>query len=363
MSICLLPRVGAFGQSDTIGESNNVLQTEVCRGFRQWASGGNQRQTEVCRTFPAPFRPTLEFTNNIQSSEKKACAFNIVGMWRSEATSETNPVFYGFGRDGLVTVYGHVPDALPQDFEMMASVGYKLDDPAAPKRIQFTARRGSDLFRSGTTSMEIVEYGDNGFTTLDAESGSRLRWDRVQTRLYFLTFAARIGAAQPDGAAFAMWTKLDGRKTEIEALGAYLAKDVKGKTGPVFGPIPAQLYNEFTTESEKKSDVMIRLELTEAEFERSHKVFETWEKYSQDRTLPHRDPYLNGREFLTGVAENLNQCDEKLKLHTIDGATATQSPNQQTLEYVRMMRKKNEDLHVTDGNFPADWRPTLLPGN
>src|SRR5262245_57780029 len=82
-----------------------------------------------------------------QSDEKKACAFNIVGMWRTEATSETNPVFYGFGRDRRVTVFGHVPDVLPQEFEMMASVGYKLDDDAAPKRIEFTAVKGNDLFR------------------------------------------------------------------------------------------------------------------------------------------------------------------------------------------------------------------------
>jgi hypothetical protein len=298
-----------------------------------------------------------------QSGEKKACSFNIVGMWRSEVTSETNPVFYGFGRDGLVTVFGHVRDALPQDFEMMASIGYKLDDPAAPKRIEFRATHGSDMFRAGTTSMEIVEYGDDGFTTLDTESGIRLRWDRVRTRLYFLTFAARSGSAQPDGAAFVMWTKLDGRKTEIEALGAYLAKDVKGKTGPVFGPIPAQLYNEFTTESEKKSDVMMRMELTEAEFERSYKVFEAWAEFARVAKLPHKDPYLNGMEFLKSVADNLNRCDEKLKLQTIDGAAAARNPHQQTLEYIRMMRKKNEDLHVTDRDFPTDWRPTLIPGN
>jgi hypothetical protein len=160
-----------------------------------------------------------------------------------------------------------------------------------------------------------------------------------------------------------MWTKLDGRKTDIEALGVHLANDGKGKTGPVFSPIPAQLYKEFTTESDKASDVMMRLELTEAEFERSHMVFETWEKYEKDRALPHRDPYLNGMEFLKGAAENLNQCDEKLKLHTIEGGAAAGNPHQQTVEYVRMMRKKNEDLHVTDRNFPEDWRPLILPGN
>ena len=135
-----------------------------------------------------------------QSDEKKACAFNIAGMWRSEATSQTNPVFYGFGHDGRITVFGHVPDVMPQEFEMMASVGYKLDNPAAPRRIEFTATRGTDMFREGKTSMEIVQYSDDSFTTLDTESGSQLRWDRVQTRRYFLSFAVRSGQPQPGGA-------------------------------------------------------------------------------------------------------------------------------------------------------------------
>jgi hypothetical protein len=241
--------------------------------------------------------------------------------------------------------------------------GYKLDDPAAPKRLEFKAMKGSGLFRPGTTSMEIVEYSDDSFTTLHAESGTQIRWDRVQTRRYFLTFATRSDPAQPGGAAFAMWTKLDGRKTEIEALGVQLTKDAKGKTAPVFNPIPAQLYNEFATESEKDSDVMMRIELTEAEFERSYKVFEAWAEFARIAKLPHKDPYLNGMEFLKSAAENLNLCDEKLKLHTTDGAAAARNPHQQTLEYIRMMRKKNDDLHVKDRDFPTDWRPTLLPGN
>jgi hypothetical protein len=298
-----------------------------------------------------------------QSDEKKACAFNIAGMWKSEATSQNNPVFYGFGHDGRITVFGHVADVLPQEFEMMASVGYRLDNPTAPKRIEFTATRGTDMFREGKTSMEIVQYSDDSFTTLDSESGNQIRWDRVQTRRYFLSFAARSGQAQPGGPAFAMWTKLDGRKTDVEALGVHLAKDPKGKLTPVFGSVPAELYNEFAAESEKASDVMMRMELTEAEFERSYKVFEAWTEIARVAKLPHKDPFLNSLEFLKSVAENLNLCDEKLKLLTTDGAAAARNPHQQTLEYVKMVRKKNDDLHVTDRDFPADWRPTLLPGN
>src|SRR5262245_4800779 len=86
-----------------------------------------------------------------QSDEKKTCEFKIAGIWKSERTSDTNPVFYGFRQNGSVKVLGYgknasdddSPDALPQNFTVRAMAGYKLDDPAAPKRIEFTATRGS----------------------------------------------------------------------------------------------------------------------------------------------------------------------------------------------------------------------------
>src|SRR5262245_64590080 len=79
-----------------------------------------------------------------QSNEKKTCEFNIVGIWRTEATSDTNPVFYGFRQNGSVKILGHVKDTIPQNFEVRAMGGYKLDDPAAPKRLEFTATKGRD---------------------------------------------------------------------------------------------------------------------------------------------------------------------------------------------------------------------------
>ena len=88
---------------------------------------------------------------------------------------------------------------------------------------------------------------------------------------------------------------LDGRQTKIEALGLRLEN--RGGAAPVFGPIPDRLYHEFENESDKDSDEMLRLELTEAAFERSHKVFETWNEYARTAKLPHNDPYLNGMEF------------------------------------------------------------------
>jgi hypothetical protein len=238
----------------------------------------------------------------------------------------------------------------------MAEVKYALDNPSAPKRVEFITNHGNDAFPPGKTSLAVVEYDDENIVTENPGTHVRSRWVRAQTHRYFLTFAARGGPAE---SAFAMWTTLDGRETKIEAFG--LRTENRGGAAPIFGPIPEQLYHEFEHESDKDSDVMLRLELSEAEFERSHKVFEAWAEYARAAKLPHGDPYLNGMEFLKSTAENLNQCEEKLKLDTTAGAATTRSSYQQLPEYVRALKKKNKNSHVTNGMFPDDWRPALLP--
>ena len=300
-------------------------------------------QTLVCPTFG-------------RSGAGKTCPFSIVGMWKIEGRTETDSLLYSFSTEGWVRVVSHSADALPREYDVIAEVKYELDNPAAPKRVEFITERGNDAFPAGKTSLNVVEYGDDSLVTENPETRDRTQWVRAQTHRYFLTFAARGGPAQ---SAFAMWTTLDGRGTKIEALGLRLEN--RGGAAPLFGPIPDRLYHEFENESGKDSDVMLRLELTEAEFERAHKVFETWAEYARTSKLPHNDPYLNGMGFLKSAAENLNQCDEKLKLDTTAGAATAQNSHQQALEYVRMMRKKNKYLHVTDGIFPSDWRPILLP--
>jgi hypothetical protein len=290
-----------------------------------------------------------------QSAAGKACSFSIAGMWKVEGRTEADSLFYSFSTEGWVRVVSHSADALPREYEVMAEVKYVLDKPSAPRRVEFITERGNDAFPPGKTSLAVVEYDDENFVTENPETHDRSRWVRAQTHRYFLTFAAR----GPAESAFAMWTTLDGRGTKIEALG--LRPENRGAATPVFGPVPEWLYHEFENEGDKDSDLMLRLELSEAEFERSHKVFETWAEYARTSKLPHHDPYLNGMEFLKSAAENLNQCDEKLKLDATTGAATAQNSHPQTLEYVRAMRKKNKNLHVTDGMFPSDWRPMLLP--
>jgi hypothetical protein len=303
-----------------------------------------------------------------QSEAKEGCAFSIAGMWKSEVTLGTDPILIHFLPNGWVRWVGYSTDTLPQEFEVMAEVKYQLDKPDAPKRIEITTERGNDVFPPGVTSMEITEYSDNSFTTVDPESERQTQWVRVETHRYFLTLVARSGPAQPGGYAFAMWTALDGRVVEIEALGIQPVKDAAGKMAPVFGPIPAELYNQLTEESNNEKsvskDVILRLELTEADFARTHKVYRMWNDNVKNRALPYADPYLNALELLRSAAESLNQCSEMVKLQKLTPVEREKIVSQQKLpqylvEFISEMRRSNDGLHVDYAAFPWNWRPIL----
>ncbi len=319
-----------------------------------------------------------------QTNAPKSCPFNIVGTWKSEGATE-NPVILQFTSDGAVTLLSRSTNVPNEDFETLAAVKYKLDKPAAPTSLDIIAERGNEIFGRGTTKFAITEFGDDSFTTVNHLTHAQpTRWVRAKAHRYFLTFAARsmpINGYSDDsstdihpkdgrptkptmgGPAFAMWTKTSGRRTDVETLGIHFITDATGTTIPVVGTIPAELHKQFLSDSRKDSDVMIRLELTEAEYQRTHKVFRTWDKRVRDKTLLYDDPYLNVMEFLRRTAESLNLCGEKVKLHNLnwsqwDEVVTKHHLPEHPLEYIRVMRKRNDDLHVTDERFPADWRPT-----
>ena len=314
--------------------------------------------------------------------QTNGCTFTILGVWKSDATSETNPIYYSFSPTGWVTVLGHTAGALPEDFEMVSQAQYRLDKDGAPTRIEFTTKGKNESFASGTSSLEIIQYSDDSFTVADLKTGYRTRWDRVQARRYFLTLAARRGSAKAPGPVLAMWTTLDGRKTDAEALGVHLMSDEAGTTQVVFETLPTEVYSDFAVDAGSEpgvrdsttadvngkrsnsgeSKVMIRVELTESEFERSHKIYQTWQRYVKIKALPNAEPYINTVEFLTRTVESLNQCGEKLRVSKPNMSMSgepTAVAREHLLEYIKQIRRKNDELHVTDATFPWMWRPSI----
>lgn len=295
---------------------------------------------------------------------KDACPFSILGMWKPESLPGSDPFLLSFSTEGSVAIFTPSEGISPDEFDMVDAIKYRLETGSSPKRIEFTARRGNDVFPPGTTSYLIAEYDDESFTAKDPQSGLSTRWTRVQTHRYFLTLAGRRPDSEQGGSAFAMWTKTDGRKPERESVGLFQTKDEAGKAIGAFGAIPTETSVDFESESRKESEPMLRVELGEAEFERSHKILEAWRKRVEKHRLPFDDPYLNAVELFKNATENINVCRRETRVKTLDklvldDLASKNQPVQRPIEYIRALRKKNNELHISDGSFPWNWRPTL----
>ncbi|HKY03940.1 MAG TPA: hypothetical protein VJQ56_03570 [Blastocatellia bacterium] len=308
--------------------------------------------------------------SNARPEAAKVCPFSIVGVWRSEVTTQTTPVFFSFSPEGWVRLLGHSANTPADEFEVIAEVSYKLNKPSAPKGIEFMTPRGNDVFQPGMTMLKISEYSDDSFTTVDQVTEQKTRWVREKTHRYFLTFAARDARLPDGGPAFAMWTVMDARGTRVEALGLNITRDKAGKAAPVFETIPIEVYERITQEEEKDKkrdkgeNVIARFELTQAEFETTYKTYKNWSKQTKSQTLPQADPYLNAVAFLAEAFEGLNQCGEKARLYKPtagerDQIVSGSNPSQRPLEFIKAMRKRNDELHVADRAFPWGWRPMI----
>jgi hypothetical protein len=263
---------------------------------------------------------------------------------------------------------GHTPNAIPQDFEQIDSVNYRLDDPSNPKVITITTRRGNDFFLTGTTLLKILDLGEDTFTTLNTRSGEQTTWTREESQKHYIAFIAQSGA----GPAFVMWTMMDGRENRIEPVGVHSVTGDDGTSRPVFGLIPPAVYDRIKeqTEEEKAREpqetVILRFELTARDYEKTHKVLEAWEKLVKDGKLPSEDPYANALALMTQAANSIEPCGPNLKLQrvessAVDQITSQYKPQQRALEYIKLLRSKNLELHLPDRLFPWNWRPIVQP--
>lgn len=271
-----------------------------------------------------------------------ACPIEVVGTWKLATAAAEEPSLLSFSPDGWANVLSSTGEHRPADLDILAQVKYELVSRREPGRIAFQTRRGNDVFPAGTSSWEITAYTDESFSarSSSAEAGEQFHWMRVQTHRYFLTFAARDNAA-----TFVMWTTLDGSTTELEALGA----TARG-TDAHFGRIPRQLTAAFATQSERSDDAMMRVELSEAEYRRTHQVFVAWDTLVSRGLLAREDPRRQALLLLDATLQSMNRCG--MRVRTAD-ASSTLSP----FDLIQSIRKLNARAHVPDKAFPFRWQP------
>lgn len=259
-----------------------------------------------------------------------------------------------FAPDGWANVVSVTGAGRPEEFDTIAQVRYQLVPRRDPRRIEFRTQRGNDLFPAGTSSWEITSYTDEGFSSRrsDSPAGEQSLWTRLQTHRYFLTLATRDSSAGREAATFVMWTTLDGKKAAYEALGA-----VREGTTARFGRVGDELVQAFARESKRPDETMMRVELSEAEYRRTHQVFESWDALLARDVLATEDPDTQALGLLDAAIQSANRCGQKLPA-TEDGATASSARRPGDL--VRTLRRLNDRRHVPDKLFPFRWKPPAV---
>jgi hypothetical protein len=278
-----------------------------------------------------------------------ACPLEVIGTWRLVSPDEPQPLLVTFGADGWANVVTVTGAGRPEDFDTMAQVRYQLAPRRDPKRIEFQTPRGNDLFPAGTSSWTITSYTDESFTSRrsDSEAGEQSLWSRLQTHRYFMTLATR-----DDAVTFVMWTTLDGQKAVYEALG-----ETKQGTAARFGRVPDEVMQAFARESKSTDETMMRVELSEAEYQRTHQVFESWIAVLSSNVLATDDADTQTLALLDAALQSVNRCGMKIRTAQ-DGAAA--APAHRPGELVRAIRKINDRRHVPDKLFPFRWKPPAV---
>jgi len=291
---------------------------------------------------------------------QQQCEFDITGTWRL-GTSET---LYRFEPNGSLSVV--MPSIEGKLFEI-ARADYELDNPKAPKVLTVTAVvNESGVFPTGTSSVKISDYDETSFVVMSV-SGP-VRWVRADLERYFIVFAGREGTINDGGPAFAMLIKTDGKQSQIETIGLYFENGRKK-----IGSVPRDLVNQFMKESRTESDVMLRVEITKPQFERSLKIAKTWQRRGQEGALLYSGTRyamdLDNSVLLREIAESLNSCGERIKLYKLtwridDEVVVNHRPPQVAFQYFKRLKQLNETLHVRDEQFSQIWQPgSKPPGN
>jgi len=178
---------------------------------------------------------------------------------------------------------------------------------------------------------------------------------------YFMVLAARTGVFyERSGPALVALMKAGANDYDVGALGIY-AGDSKQ---PVFGPVPASSYEEFlldTGRAAKESDVMLRLEINAAQYERALQVLRSWERRVREKALLYPDIALDNILLVKQATEELNRCTRTIVSYDLDWGlqddiSEHHAPLRIPYEYFKELERLNGARHVSDSAMP----PALL---
>jgi hypothetical protein len=176
------------------------------------------------------------------------------------------------------------------------------------------------------------------------------------TRHFLVLAASRDVFYNKSGPSFVMLMKAAaGAETEMGAVGIYAAD--QGRVA--FGAVPWQAYDAFLREPEKRaSDVMLRLEIREPQYQRILEVLQSWDRRARENELLYKnDLYMNNILLVKQATEELNRCRRAIDLYRLDWSLEDRISDENTRSIVpflafQELKRRNASLHVPDSRMP-----------
>jgi len=281
----------------------------------------------------------------------QTCDFDITGTWESSpaAGQEASQARYRFEPNGTVISLMKVSTGDSAEWRERTDPAfflYRLDKPKAPSSIELIDQDGV----TSRTTMKISRFDQDSFTTLDGNN-EPMPWVRVDPKRHFVVFAGRAGSVQSGGPSFAMLMSTENGRSQVDAFGFYPTEDA-----PIVGTIPSELRRKFLNDPRVVEDVMLRVEVTSAEFARAQTVMRNWHRRENEGRMLYDVPYLNNIVFLEELTKSLNQCGEKLHVNKLtwsinDPIITKRNLPQVSYYYIKELRQLNAPLHVADKEF------------
>lgn len=183
---------------------------------------------------------------------------------------------------------------------------------------------------------------------------------------YFMVLAASTGVFyERSGPSFVVLMRAGADDYDIGALGIYAGDNKQ----PVFGPVPPESYEELLREtgktsakkSAKESNVMLRLELNAAQYERTLNVLRSWERRVREKALLYPEIAMDNILLVKQTTEELNRCSRTIVAYNLDWGlqddiSEHNAPLRIPYEYFKELKRLNGAKHVPDPAMP----PALL---
>ena len=171
---------------------------------------------------------------------------------------------------------------------------------------------------------------------------------RSDPQQYYMILAAQTDVFYDrSGPTFVMLQRTAADETDVGAFGIYAGE----RKQPVFGPVPANIYERLVSESRKPADVLLRLSISKPQYDRALAVMQSWERRVREHALLYPDIAMDNILLVKQATEELNRCRETIVAYELDWGLQDDISEHNVAsripyEYFRELARRNADRHV-----------------